>query len=313
MEPERVLTFGEFPEYLKARRSIPKYDATTESKVPHAWWDLDKTVINRLLNSFSEIIVAAVDRVPDNDRELKHLLRSATQLPQIERSPAIKVALLGAQGAGKSLLINAIFDCDGLSLTGADGAACTSSIVQYLPYPSGADDSSARKFFAEVKFLDTNKMEAMLQEHSKNYYMFQRDDIDSDDEEDVQQIRGLQLDECDRRLKDTAEDIFHTIFGSRERFLSSWSLQSFKDGEFVQLCGLKCQEAIGTMELNSQRTATFVATSQGDLLAHIKPFLTKVKGKSCLWPLVDSVSIRFSHDLLQQGIEIIDLPGMLDH
>lgn len=132
MELDPILTFNEFMAYVQTRRTVPRYDANSEKKPDHDWWRLDKIGIDSLLKAFAQLITERLKGSPDNDKELQHLLRTVAELSHVLRSATVKAALLGAQGAGKSLTINAIFDCDGLSLTGAEGAACTSSITRYV-------------------------------------------------------------------------------------------------------------------------------------------------------------------------------------
>ncbi|PSN74615.1 hypothetical protein BS50DRAFT_643032 [Corynespora cassiicola Philippines] len=309
MDSDTILSKDQFREHLKEIKFVEKHDSSTEAKVPHPWWDADKGAIDKNLHSFAQIIKDALKVVPCQDRELDHLSRTANSLAQVARSPPIKVALLGPQGAGKSLIINAIFDLDSLSLTGADGAACTSAITSYGNYPS-FDTSGERKFFAFIRFFDPKKMEAMIVDHARNYYVYFSDD-DSDDE-DGPKSKAPKQDEMDRRLKDTAEDVFATIFGSKDAFLECWSTESYTSGEFVSLCQLKCREAIEKLPLDNQGTATFLKNSQQKLLEENRPFVTKVKGQACLWPLVDTISVRFHDLMLEQGLEVFDLPGWGD-
>ncbi|KAF2126021.1 hypothetical protein P153DRAFT_408019 [Dothidotthia symphoricarpi CBS 119687] len=270
--------------------------------------DLDKTTIDVLLKKLSDLIINLLTGAPKSDRELQHLLRTASTLSYVLRSPAIKVALLGAQGAGKSLIINALFDLDGLSLTSAEGAACTSSITRYVQAPISNGET---RYFGEIKFLTAAKREALLKEHARSYYYYHNADDDSDDEDSFP-VKPIRQDEIDRSLKDTAEDIFGTLFGSRDSFLESWSAPAFKSGEFVRICQLKCEEALKKENVDTQNISLKIADDQRDLLKQIRPFLTGIKGQSCLWPLVDNVAIRFHHDLLQAGIELFDLPGWGD-
>ena len=151
MEVNSILSFDEFPAYLHLRRSLPKYDSSTEKRQDHAWWRLDKTATDTMLKAFAQLITDLLKGSPTSDKELQYLLRTATDLSHVPRSAPTSVALLGAQGAGKSLTINAIFDCDGLSLTGAEGAACTSSIIKYVQYPKSS--TGENKFFAEITFF----------------------------------------------------------------------------------------------------------------------------------------------------------------
>ncbi|KAJ8119004.1 hypothetical protein OPT61_g125 [Boeremia exigua] len=299
-----IVKVEEFPAYLSTQKSLTRYNPAFEKKPNHAWYQMDKTTIDGLLRDFSQTIVTMLNGSPDDDSELQHLFRTATVLANVSRSPPVRVALIGAQGAGKSLSINALFDCDVLSLTGADGAACTSSITRYVHY------NGEYRFSAEIKFLTAGKREALLQEHARNLFHYQHADVDSDDE-DAPLARPTRRDELERRLKDTAEDIFLTLFGDRDTFQESWSASSYKSGEFVNECQLKCEEALWR-EGGGSGVAIKFADDQKDLIKQLRPFITEVKGVTCLWPFVDQITIKFNNELLQSGIEIIDLPGWGD-
>lgn len=302
MAPNVVLSQDEFLAQTHRFKPVNKYDATKESKNPHPWWDLNKNSIHAGLKDISDRIASVTNGASGLDRELQHVVISATKLESVDRTHTVRVALIGAQGAGKSLLINAIFDCTGLSLTGAKGFACTSSIVKYAYGPG-------EKFSAEVQFLNAKKREEMIDEHIRSYLDYHNDLQDSDDEGGPR-TRSFKEDELDRKRKKTAEDFFDTMFGSRDDFMSAWSSSPVNTGEFKSLCELKCKEAMESYDLNSQGVAVFSKSSPTELLVDIKPFLSNVDNEVCLWPIVDCVTIRFNHKLLQQGIEIIDLPGI---
>jgi hypothetical protein len=296
-----IVTLEQFPAYLSTQKSLSRYDPALEKRPNHIWYKIDKVKIDQSLKAFSQMISEMLAGSPEGDKELQHLLRTAPGLANVQRSPSIKVALIGAQGAGKSLSLNALFDCDGLSLTGADGAACTSSITRYVHY------NGESRFSAEIKFLSADKREALLNEHARSYYHYQHADDDSDDE-DTPRSKVTRHDELERRLKDTAEDIFLTLFGSREVFQESWSPMAYKNKEFVRVCQMKCEETL-RREGGNSGTAFKFADDQKDLIKQLRPFLTKVKGVTCLWPLVDHITIKFNNEVLQAGVEIIDLPG----
>ncbi|KAL1796404.1 hypothetical protein ACET3X_004944 [Alternaria dauci] len=304
MASEPLLSYEEFQAQSHRFKPVPKYDAATETKTPHAWWDLDRNTIHATLKEISERIASCTEKKSGLDRELEHVAKTAAMLEQVERAPAIKVALIGNQGAGKSLLINALFDCTGLSLTGAKGFACTSSIVKYAYGPGD-------KFSAEVQFLNAKKREEMVDEHIRSYMDYHNDLEDSEDEGHPR-TRSSKQDEVDRKRKKTAEDFFSTIFGSRDDFLTAWSSSPVNTPEFKSLCQLKCKEAMQDQDINSNSIAMFSKNTPKELLDVIKPFLSDVEGQICLWPIVDHVTIRLNHPLLQNGLEIIDLPGSGD-
>ncbi|KAF2819433.1 hypothetical protein CC86DRAFT_432039 [Ophiobolus disseminans] len=305
MSCKPILSMDEFQEHLKTLKSVPKYDSSAEEKIPHPWWELDKISINSLLKDISELVATCTQGAIGLDKELQHVANTATKLEQVECGTTVKVALIGAQGAGKSLLINALFDCTGLSLTGAKGFACTSAIVRYA-YGQGD------KYSAEVRFLNAKMREQMIDEHIRSFLDYHNDLADSDDEDGGRRTRSFKQDEIDRKRKKTAEDFFDTIFGSRDEFLCAWSSSPVNTGEFKSLCQLKCKEAMNEYDMTSQGATLFSKSNPADLLKEIKPFLSNVDDEVCLWPIVDCVTIRLNHPLLREGLEIVDLPGSGD-
>jgi hypothetical protein len=79
----------------------------------------------------------------------------------------------------------------------------------------------------------------MLREHARNYYFYHNADDDEDDED-----RYIGREESDKIMSETAESVFKTLFGSRDSFLASWNVPMSKNGEFVDLCELKCKESL---------------------------------------------------------------------
>lgn len=295
-----IHSWDEFQGLVQKLKIVPKYNAASEKKTPHPWWDLDKEKINAILEEISGVTTSSTKGATGLDRELQHVTNTATMLKKVDRAPTIKVALKGAQGAGKSLLINALFDCKGLSLTGANGA-CTSVIIKYA-YCSGD------RYTAEVQFLDAKMTEETIDEHIKSYVHY-HNDLEDSDNEDGPKVRSLSQDQIEEKLKKTAEDFFDTIFGSRDEFLTAWSSSPVNTGEFKSLCQLKCKEAMENYDITYQGVAHFSKSSPEELLEKIKPFVSSVTNGHCLWPIVKHVTIRHDHPLLQ-GLEIIDLPGM---
>ncbi|KAG9189641.1 hypothetical protein G6011_06509 [Alternaria panax] len=75
---------------------------------------------------------------------------------------------------------------------------------------------------------------------------------------------------------------------------------------------LGCKEAMEDQDMNSKSIAMFSRNTPKELLEVIRSFLSNVDDQVCLWPIVDCVTIRLNHPLLQNGLEIIDLPGSGD-
>jgi ATPase subunit of ABC transporter with duplicated ATPase domains len=210
MASKVLLSLGDFSAQTQLFKPALKYNAATETKDPHSWWELDRDKILANLKDIAERVASCTKGATELDRELEHVMKTAAKLPQVERTRAVKIALIGAQGAGKSLLINALFDRTGLSLTGARGFACTSAIVKYAYGPGD-------KFSAEVQYLNAKMREEMIDGHIRSYMDYHNDLEDSEDE-DGPRTKSFKQDEIDRKRKKTAEDFFDTIFGSRMNF-----------------------------------------------------------------------------------------------
>ena len=298
-----------FDKYLQTHKSVSRYSNTNEKKIDHDWWKLNKIEIDTQIRELTQVVITVVEGHPSKDTELDHLYRSAKSLSQVQRSPPIKVGIIGAQAVGKSLFTNALFGKSGLSPTGADGKACTSSIIAYKNYREDSTAGSKGTFHAFVSFLNAAKRQAMIHEHAKTYFFYAVDGDDSDEEETSNASADKDT-KFDRAAMKTAEEFFATIFGTQEEFLSSWSISSFKTGEFAILCEMKCNEAITSAKADiAGDVCTFIGKDHQDLMKQIKPYIVKVKGKVCLWPLVDRVSVSFFDEILEQNIEILDVPG----
>ncbi|CBX97359.1 hypothetical protein LEMA_P104900.1 [Plenodomus lingam JN3] len=309
MEPSPLMTFDEFAACEEARKTLLRYDSELEPKPQHPYYQMEKERIDTLLKEFGLPITGVLRGAPLDDKDLQHVLRTAEALSHVLRSKPLKIALVGAQGAGKSLLINATFEITGLSLTGADGAACTSSITRYAYYPPSAN--ARTKLHAEIKFLRREKRNAMLKEHARHYYAYHHADIESDDDEDSAP-KAAEKTNMDVSLKDTAQDVFENLFGSRQALQDAWNVQDYRSGEFLTLLQFKCNEALQEEKDYADGTVTRSADDAKELTDKLRSFLTTIKDQRCLWPLVEEIIIRVPHGILQGGLEIIDLPGWGD-
>jgi|TARA_R110002003_G_scaffold40_13_gene2772 hypothetical protein len=307
MGPPQVFTFEQFVTWLRTQPGPQPYKSALEGKPDHPWFRLPRLEIDDNLVDFSAVVTKCLKGSPASDKELSHILAMAKVIAQVRHRPPISVAFIGPQAAGKSLLLCALFDLDGLSLTDSDGRACTSAVIRHMKYDESED--GADKFHGLIKFLDAKKLEAMFRELCRHYYNYHHANEDSDDENEPEAEFSNSQDTIDA-LKDTAHDVFIALWGSKEKFDKSWSAPKFKSGEFVRLCRLKFEEAISRENIDNQGVAYKLGTDQKELLKKLRTFISQVDGERCLWPLVDNVLVQFNHLLLQQNLEIIDLPGM---
>ena len=79
-------------------------------------------------------------------------MKAASEVRKVSASDGREVAIVGQQGMGKSLLINALQNRRNLSKTSARGKACTASAIKYR-YKVRASDLE-EKYDAAVTFMD---------------------------------------------------------------------------------------------------------------------------------------------------------------
>ncbi|KAF2448958.1 hypothetical protein P171DRAFT_452610 [Karstenula rhodostoma CBS 690.94] len=306
----RLLEEDEFSEYIKNHMSIPKYDSKREGKIPNAYWDLDTERISSILRQMEVRLCEIIQRFPDSDKELHHLLAQLHKIPHYERKKPTAIGLIGAQGHGKSMLINALFELDGISLTGKLGGALTSTVVKYAQYSSTPRSANTPAYNGEIQFLDEMRIGEMIREHVKDYAHYHDDGEDSEDD-DTLGPRDFKQDDADRKRRDTAMEVFETLFGTKEDFFEECANAESKN-EFVRICQIRCKDIIRDHKVDDRYIARKYGNTPSDLLLELKPFLVDEKGPQKLWPLVDYVTIRLDHELLRNGATIIDVPGTGD-
>lgn len=229
MDPA-ILSPSDFEEWLKENKTQPKYISSTEARDPQKYyWTLDFAQIHQKLKTLSNIIASGMEGAPHDDVEIQHISKMGRALYTVSRSKTFLVALSGHQAAGKSAFLNALLDCPGLCESGAKGYACTNAIVRYFYY-CGNSQNPNEAFLAEVKFLDADRIQEIIQQHAHDYYHFYN--WDEEDEDGARTKKSDDHDNENVQAKDTAQDIFQTLFGSNDAFLDAWSVDAYRDGTF---------------------------------------------------------------------------------
>jgi hypothetical protein len=303
----KLLAAEEFSEYLDKHKFVPRYDSVEEKKLDHPYWSLPTTQIGITLRSIDATLSGILQKISSGDRELQQLLKETPRIPRFERNQTTSFALIGEQGHGKSMLINALFDLEGISLTGKKGKAHTCTVIRYAQYTANEDHPTSAMYHAEIRFHTADKLLDMIREHVKNYLHYHNEGEDLDDDFSPGD-QSYEKDDMDRQNRDTAREMFQTLFGSRDDFLDCWGSEQTK--EFESICLHKCNDMI--REYKPADNAIFEhGTTPAELMGKIRRFMVSEEGSECLWPLVDQVTIRFDHPLLRLGVIVMDVPGML--
>lgn len=215
---------------------------------------------------------------------------------ELYETPHATVGLIGLIGSGKSTLLNAILGERDLLPPSSDRAG--TAVACKVVYNHGPDGYRAQILFrSRQSFTDEldklfknlsakRELEKSMKEASdaieQQSIEEQLEDIETNTSATLGILRNLcRVDECD------------LTFASGEEFLEAYPLA-----------------ALGTTEEVS-------ATDRDTFLTETKPFIDSTSGDSenedmPLWPLIEHVTIFVKSDILQYGLELVDLPGLED-
>lgn len=207
---------------------------------------------------------------PDTTRKMKDIDALLRQF----RQPATTIAVVGATGAGKSSLINALLDLLCLIPTGCT-SACT-SVATEIAY--NWTDSAYR---AEIRFMQKAAWRQMLERLL--------DDI-RDEEGNI--------------LRNLNEE------GSESAIALAQLVTVYPDLDVHHLGGVSLEDLMSSTRL--KHLGTFIPLKHDDPNSFAEELRQYLSGDSGLWPLIASVKVFVKAPVLATGAVIVDLPGVMD-
>lgn len=207
---------------------------------------------------------------PETTKKLKDVDALLKQF----RQPSTTIAVVGATGAGKSSLINALLDVPCLIPTGCT-SACT-SVATEIAYNS--EDS---KYRAHIRFMQKDAWSQMLERLFDDIY-----------DEDGNIAHNLLEEGSDSAI---ALDQLVTVYpGLTVDDLEHVSLEELMDSPRVKDLG------------------TFIPLEHDDPHAFSEELRQYLSSESGLWPLIASVQVWVNAPVLATGAVLVDLPGVMD-
>ncbi|KAK5662314.1 hypothetical protein OQA88_8220 [Cercophora sp. LCS_1] len=221
------------------------------------------------------------------------------------------VGVQGQTGAGKSSLLNAILDYEGL-LPSSNAEASTAAVckIRYNHH-----DESPEPFLAKVIFRSKEDVERELNQYFRD--VVERDTIlktNSFEGSGVTEEEKQQQYDEKRKLLD---DLNVSIHAAKDKIAATWSLTA------GQLAGMDANTLLGHEYKHITRfldTSSLITGNDPAVFSKsLRPYLDssyQVLGSErntvTLWPLVDHVEIQLESDILKTGIVLVDLPGLSD-
>jgi hypothetical protein len=284
------------------RKWVP-YDSRDEPLPDLPWYKLDQNAVDTEIRAIAESVKQQIKDAREDNKEMESLRASVDNVQKVTRESFTEVALVGLQGVGKSLLINALLDRRKLSKTSAEGRACTASAIRYL-YKPGAEDR-ARAYDAEVQFMDEEHLKEVIQEHAKNYRYYH---FDAQDEEATLE---------DENSAATADEFFQLIFNTKNseqrpaKLDELLTTEAIDDGSLVQETVSMALERIKQAGADGNHIKKFEGLDETSLLQRIDGYIAPHATRPSLWPIVHFVNVYMGSSLARNGVAIIDLPGKL--
>lgn len=311
MDTDHIPTYEEYKAKqvaAKARvgaqrvKCAPPYDPSQEADPDHEWFRLHREQKDREVHDIVSQVTDITEEARLGDKELISIHKSAETLRDISLAASTEVALVGQQGMGKSLLINALTNRRELSKTSARVGACTASAIKYR-HKTGVKDHH-ELFDAAVEFMDDNCLQEGISEHIRHYAHFHYSgNVDEDYWYEEQ------------RAAETAVEFFQEIWNARfdseaEKQMKELLQESnISSGSLLEAAMQMARQRIMETGADEQRTIFFRDMKIEDLLKEVDRYVSDAESQSSLWPIVHDVIIYMGSSLARNGVVLVDLPG----
>lgn len=211
------------------------------------------------------------------------------------------VGVAGATGAGKTALLNALLGYPELLPTSNhEAATAVPCVISY-----NLDDTPGREFRGRVTFRDRADLAKQLDDFFedlkvKNQLKETAEDPNQHTESNIEALRDAQA-----NLASTLE-MMHVLWGLDEKSLETMDAKSILalDPQITKLCGKR-------KEFHNNDKDEF-AESMKAYMDSTASQHTKSGSEFSVWPLVSLVEVFVKADILQGGIQLVDLPGLGD-
>ncbi|KAF2438738.1 hypothetical protein P171DRAFT_155539 [Karstenula rhodostoma CBS 690.94] len=316
--PPTIPTFEEWREkYKQNHRSTKRskrgrqnvYNPTYESLPTHRFFRMDRGAIDDGFHKISAAVLETLAGARPEDKQLAAVQQLARRLQVVVIPETLDVAVVGEQGMGKSLAINAFQHRPSLSTTSASGGACTASAIRFCFKPDAAEFSDS--FDAKIKFMNDEELTESIQEHIDRYYHFHFSG--HVDEETYFE---------DQRAAKDAEAFFNLLHNSKYNDEAASKLKSLLTADNIKgknlmnatmaMAHTRMNETRSLWSETEDRTIVFKDRGIKALMEEVEKYMAMFPSMPSLWPIVQSLDILLWSLLAKHGVNLRDLPGLND-
>ncbi|KAJ4358617.1 uncharacterized protein N0V89_003201 [Didymosphaeria variabile] len=316
--PPSIPTFEEWREKHKetpqsTRRSKRShgnvYNPFSEPLPGHKFFRLDRKAIDKGFNKISAAVLETLSGARPQDKQLAAVQSLARRLQTVIVPETLDVAVVGEQGTGKSLAINALQHRPRLSTTSASGGACTASAIRFCYKPDAPE--FADSFDAKIKFMSDEELTESIQEHIDRYYHFHFSG--NVDEETYFE---------DQRVAKDAGAFFNVLHNAKYDREAASQLNTLLTADNIKgqnllnatmaMAHRRIDETSSHWSTTEERTIVFKDQTIKILMEEVEKYMARCPSMPSLWPIVQSLDILLWSLLAKHGVNLRDLPGLND-
>ncbi|KAK3367927.1 hypothetical protein B0H63DRAFT_490012 [Podospora didyma] len=224
----------------------------------------------------------------DPDSTIQDLERKAQNLANFQCPPTRVVGLVGDSGAGKSSLLNALLDIQGLARVSGNAAACTCVVTEYRYH-------EADNFIIDVEEFSNHELKQQFTEMVRNYRHSHFHSAEIRQDGDGPQWASLAKLAC---------DTFEAMF--RGRFHPSVLTSGQQEQVVETLLGWARERS----SVAGQKIAPTFKECSAQLI-WLTSEETSPQGPA-VWPYIKKISVFLNAYILSKGLVLVDLPGLRD-
>ncbi|KAH3960319.1 hypothetical protein HBH52_237480 [Parastagonospora nodorum] len=275
----------------------------------HPGFSLTENIALHTLQVFTDFIKVTKSN-GYNDDEVTYLWNEIMRSTKIPYRDAVKLAVAGETGAGKSALLNAILGVLNLTIESDGGGACTCVITEFRQSPS----TQTAPFAAEVQFYCLEMCRKLVTDLFKQWFTVKQKQSQNPDDVDDEELSQMA----------TARDCLNQLFADRlgfdsvENFMSTAA--SVNDRKVVKQLMTWTTEIHRMFIEDGETSVHFTSSTPEELTEMYHPFTRECQNASFRdrplrftpWPLVQIVRVTLSSPILKQNVIIADVPGGSD-
>lgn len=282
------------------------YNPTYELLPSHKFFRLDRGAIDAGFYKITAAVLETLAEARPQDKQLATVQLLARSSQTVVIPETLDVAVVGEQGMGKSLAINALQHRPRLSTTSASGGACTASAIRFCYKPDAAEFSDC--FDAKIKFMNDEELTESIKEHIDRYYHFHfSGHIDEETHFEDEQA-----------AKD-AEAFFELLYNSKHNPEAASQLKTLLTAESIKekklldatmaMAHIRINETSPLWSGTEERTIVFKDRGIKVLMDEVEKYMAMCPSMPSLWPIVQSLDILLWSFLAKHGVNLRDLPG----